>query len=75
VITHLTRENVDAFRKQSTLEEAWEPEPRPSERTSAVLKLTEGLGLIVAGIEVYEESDWKEQRASAAGQGIVRVFV
>ena len=38
------------------------------------MKFTEGLGLIVAGIEVSEVSDWKEQRAATSGLGIVRVL-
>jgi len=36
--------------------------------------LTEGLGLTEVGLEVSEDSDWKEQQAAAAGLGIVRLL-
>jgi hypothetical protein len=39
------------------------------------LQWTGGLGLIVAGIEVSEDNDWKKQRAATAGLGNVRVLV
>jgi len=32
----------------------------PSERATTVLKWTDGLGLTEDGIEVSEDSDWKE---------------
>jgi hypothetical protein len=35
-----------------------------------VLKLIEWLGLTEAGIKVFEDSDWNEQRAARTGQGI-----
>jgi hypothetical protein len=41
------------IRKQSVLEEA--DELKPEERTVKVLNLTEELGLIKAGIEVFED--------------------
>jgi hypothetical protein len=41
------------FRKQSVVEEAEEPEPEPKERTMAVLKLTERLGVTEAGINEF----------------------
>jgi len=70
----ITRDNVTAFRKESSHEVVEEPESQPSERTTTVLKWTDGLGLIVAGIEVSEDSDGKEQGAATAGLGIVRVL-
>jgi hypothetical protein len=39
--------------KQSALEEAEEPEPESKERAMPVLKFTEGLRLIEAGINVF----------------------
>jgi hypothetical protein len=39
-----------------------------------VSKLTEWLGLTVAGIKVFEDTDWKEQRAATARQGIVSLL-
>jgi hypothetical protein len=39
-----------------------------------VLKLTERLGLTEAGIKVFEDTDWNEQRATRTGQGIMRRF-
>jgi hypothetical protein len=44
------------IRKQSALEEAEEPEPVPKERTMAVWKLAEWLGLTEAGIRVFENN-------------------
>jgi hypothetical protein len=35
--------------------------------------LAEWLGLTEACIRVFEDNDWKEQRAAATGQGIVRM--
>jgi hypothetical protein len=35
-----------------------------------VLKLTKGLGLIEAGIRVFEDINWNAQQAAATGQGI-----
>jgi hypothetical protein len=34
------------------------PKPEPRERTLTVLKFTEGLGLIDAGVEVLEDVEW-----------------
>jgi hypothetical protein len=60
--------------KQSAPEEAKELEPQPKEWAMMVLKLPEGLGLTVADIDVFEGTDWKEQRA-ATGQGIRSILV
>jgi len=46
--------------KQCAVEEEEKLEPEPNERTMAVLKLTKGLGLIEAGIIVFEEIDWQQ---------------
>jgi hypothetical protein len=45
------------IRKQSSQEEAEESK----EMTMVVLKLTEGLGLVQAGIKVFEDTDSYEQ--------------
>jgi hypothetical protein len=37
------------------------------------MNLPEGLGLTTAGIEVFEGTDWNEQRA-ATGQGITSIL-
>jgi len=39
-----------------------------------VLKVTEGLGVTEVGIKVFEDNDWNGQRASATGQGTVRML-
>ena len=36
--------------------------------------MAEGLGLMEAGIRVFEDNDWNEQRAATTGQGIVRML-
>ena len=64
------------IRKQNALEETEvpEPEPEPKERTVTVLKLIEWLGVTEAGIKVFEDVDWNEQRAATTGQGNVRTL-
>jgi len=49
----LTLENLVEIQKQNTLEEAEEPEPGPEDRTVTVSKLTEGFGIMDAGIRVF----------------------
>jgi hypothetical protein len=39
-----------------------------------VLKLTERFGLTEAGIKVFVDTDWNEQRAARTGQEITRVL-
>jgi len=39
-----------------------------------VFWLTEGLRGIEAGIKVFEDVNWNEQRAETTGQGTVRTF-
>ena len=48
--------DLDETGRQRVLEEAEEPNPQPKERTTTVLKLTEGLGLIETGIKVFDDS-------------------
>jgi hypothetical protein len=62
-------------RKQSALDESEEPEPEPIERTTIVLKLSEGLRVNEAGIRLSAETDYNEQLAAAAsGQRIMRMI-
>ena len=63
------------IRKQDAHEEGEGPEPEPRERTMAVLKLTEGLGLTEVGIKVFVDTDWTGHRAAAAGRGIMRCLI
>jgi hypothetical protein len=58
----LTLDHLAEIRKQTTLEEAEEPEPEPKERTMPVTLLTEGLGLTGAGIKGSEDNDSYKQR-------------
>jgi hypothetical protein len=39
-----------------------------------ILRLTEGLGHIVAGIKVFEDLDLNEQLAAATRQGMIRML-
>jgi hypothetical protein len=68
-----TLDDLFEIRKQSALQESEEPEPGPKERTMAVLKLAEGLGLTEGGIKVFEDSSLKEQR-TATRQEITGMF-
>ncbi|XP_066566163.1 protein UXT isoform X1 [Amia ocellicauda] len=72
----LTPEDLAEICNQSSLEEAeeLESEPRETRRTMTVSKLSEGLGLIEAGIRVLEDIDSNEQRAAATRQGIKRML-
>jgi hypothetical protein len=45
----------------------------PKERSMTVWKLPEWLRLTEAGIGVFEDNEWNEQREAATGQGIVRM--
>jgi hypothetical protein len=53
------------IRNKSALETE---EPEPNERTMLVLKVTEGLGLIEAGIKVFKDIDSNEQRTAKPRQ-------
>ena len=59
-------------RKQSVLEDAEEPKHNTTKRMWGCFKFTEVLGHTEAGIKVFEDIDWNEQRAATTGQGIVR---
>src|SRR5215469_14550520 len=54
-------------------DETEEPEPEHKERTVMVLKFTEGLGLIEAGITEFEDIDWNNQEAATTKQGVMRM--
>ena len=54
-------------------DEAEEPEPEHKERTMMVLKFTEGLGLIEAGVTEFKDIDWNGQGAATTGEGIMRM--
>jgi hypothetical protein len=56
-----TFDHLAEIRKQSTLEEAEEPEPQPMERFMSATVLTEGLGLVGAGIKGFEDNDWNDR--------------
>jgi len=58
----LTLNHLVEIRKQSTLEEAEEPESQPRERNMSITVLTEGLGLTGAGIKVFEDNDSNKHR-------------
>jgi hypothetical protein len=65
-VQQLTSEDLSEIRKQSVLEEVEEPEPE--ERTAT------GFGVTEAGIEVFEDIDWSEQRAAATGTGVMGIL-
>jgi predicted restriction endonuclease len=58
----LTLDNLVEIWRQSTLEEAEEPQPEQKDRTMTVSKPTEGLGLTEAGIQVFDDTDSNEQQ-------------
>jgi hypothetical protein len=57
------------IQKQSALEEAEDPEPKPKERTMTVSQLNEVLGLSEARIKVFEDTGSKLQRPAKTSQG------
>jgi len=64
----LTVYHLIESRKQSSREEAEQPEsePQPKERTMMVLKLIVWIGLIECCIRAFEDNDWNKQRAATA---------
>jgi hypothetical protein len=60
----LTLDNLVEIWKQSTLEEAEEPKPKPRDRIIMVSKLNEGFGLIGTGIKEFSDIDSNEQQAA-----------
>jgi hypothetical protein len=60
-------DDIVEIRELGAVQEAEEPWPERKKRTVTVLKLTEGLGLIEAGIQVFQDINWKEQPAATTG--------
>jgi uncharacterized DUF497 family protein len=60
----LTFDDAVEILMQSALDEAEESEPESEERTMTVVKMTEGIGLTEACIEVFEGIDCHVQRAA-----------
>jgi hypothetical protein len=60
-VQELTINHLVEIRDQSALDKGENPAHEPKERTIMVLKLTEGLGLIEACSEVFEDIDLNEQ--------------
>ena len=48
--------------------------PETKERTMAVVRSTEGLGVTGAGVKVCEDTECKKQPAASTGQGIMRIL-
>ena len=70
----LTLDYLFKILKQSAIEEAEESESELKKRTMRVLKVTECYGFNEAGISVFEDTDWNEQRAAVIRQGMNRVI-
>ena len=60
--------------KQITLCEAGESEPEPTVCTISVLNSTEELRMTESGIRLSADTDCNEQRATATGQKVMRLF-
>jgi len=50
------------IQKQSTLEEAEEPQPKPRVRIITISKLNEGFGLTGTGIKEFDDIDSNKQQ-------------
>jgi hypothetical protein len=61
--------------RQSTLEEAEEPEPEPKKRTIMMWKLTQGLGQIETPTGCFEDIDSNQQQAAITRQEIWGYFL
>jgi len=57
-------DNLVEIWKQSTLEEAEEPEPKPRVRIITISKLNEGFGLTGTGIKEFDDIDSNKQQAA-----------
>ena len=57
-----TREHDFEIQKRGVLEEVEKPEPDPRERNMTVTVLNEGLGITVAGIKLFDDTDSNNQR-------------
>jgi len=62
------------IRKPIALNEVELPEPQHVERNMRVLNFTEGILVVEAGIKLSADSECYEQRVTAAGQIIIRLF-
>jgi len=60
----LMLDNLVEIWKQSTLEEAEEPAPKPRNRIIMVSKLNEGFGVTGTGIKEFDDIDSNEQQAA-----------
>jgi len=60
----LMLDNLVEIWKQSTLEEAEEPEPKLRDRIIMVSALNEGFGLTGIGIKEFDDIDSNEQQAA-----------
>jgi hypothetical protein len=66
--------SIVVIRKQSTLQEAEEPNPEPKESPMPVLRLTEGLERTQTGIKLSEDTNSKERRRGKMKHWITRVL-
>jgi hypothetical protein len=57
-------DNLVEIWKQSTIEEAEEPQPKPRDRIIMVSKLNEGCGLTETSIKEFDDIDSNEQQAA-----------
>ena len=57
-------DNLVEILKQSTLEEAQAPQPKPTDMNIMVSKLTEGFGLTGTGIMEFNDIDSNERQAA-----------
>jgi len=62
------------IQKQSTLEEAEEPAPEPDKRATTITSSLRFMTSLKVASRCSEDVNWKEQRAAATGQGIMRVL-
>lgn len=65
---NLTLNHLVEIRKQSTLEETEELEPKPHNRTMMVPKFNAGLGLTEESIKVFKATDVNKQPAATTRQ-------
>jgi hypothetical protein len=70
----LTLENLVELRKESTLEEAEDPEREPKEMTMTFSRVKDEIRMIQAGIRMLEDTATKEQRSVTTIQGITKLF-
>jgi len=68
------QENLVQFRKPYALCEAEDPGFQLRQRTMRVLNLSDRLRVTEAAIRLFADNDSNKERATAAGQRIVRMF-